>query len=263
MKPKDKPRVERPMPYVRDSLWRGRDWRDEAHMQAGAITWCLEVAGRRHHRSLDGAEPLVVFEAVEADALIPLPPAGFELARWSTPKVGPDCHVKVAKALYSVPWHHIGRRVDAREGERTVEVFIDGKVIKTWARIERGRQTDWGDYPPEKVAFFMRTPRCGAAAGPVSWARRSPPWSPRCWRSTPCTAAIGPRRGRPRREVQRRAPRRRLRPGRRGGDPSYRTVKGILAAGTECEPAAETDTTPAAPAHLHGPQGLFDTEEAS
>jgi hypothetical protein len=81
------------MPYVRDSMWRGREWRDEAHMQADALTWCTEVAGRRHHRSLEGAAPLAVFNAVEAAALIPLPPAVFELAGWSTPKVGPDCHL--------------------------------------------------------------------------------------------------------------------------------------------------------------------------
>jgi hypothetical protein len=24
--------------------------------------------------------------------------------------------------------------------------------------VATGRQTDWNDYPPEKVAFFMRTP---------------------------------------------------------------------------------------------------------
>jgi len=34
------------MPYVRDSFWRGREWSDEAHMQADALRWCLEVAGR-------------------------------------------------------------------------------------------------------------------------------------------------------------------------------------------------------------------------
>ncbi len=151
------------MPYVRDSLWRGRDWVDEAQMQAGALAWCTDVAGRRHHRSLDGAEPLSVFAAVEAPALGALPAMPFELAAWSTPKVGPDCHVKVTRALYSVPWPNLGRRVDAREGPRTVEVFADGTLIKTWARIKKGRQTDWSDYPPEKVAFFMRTP---------TWCRR-------------------------------------------------------------------------------------------
>jgi hypothetical protein len=48
------------------------------------------------------------------------------------------------------------------------------------------------------------------------------------------------------------------------GDPSYRTIKGILAAGTESDPAEQTDL-PTATAHLHGPARLFDpaAEEAS
>jgi len=263
LKPKDKPRVERPMPYVRDSMWRGREWLSLEDMQAGALVWCVEVAGRRHHRSLDGAAPLVVFEAVEAAALIGLPAAGFELAHWSRPKVGPDCHVKVGTALYSVPWRHIGGHVDARMSETTVEVFVDGRVVKTWARIERGRQTDWADYPPEKVAFFMRTPqwclkrarelgpsvlavieallevnalhRLRSAQGVVGLADTHDPQR----LDAACARALAV------------------------GDPAYRTVKGILAAGTETEDTVET-TVPTAPAHLHGQQGLFDTrEEAS
>lgn len=43
------------------------------------------------------------------------------------------------------------------------------------------------------------------------------------------------------------------------GDPSYRTVKGILAAGTEADPDDDA-RVPAAPAHLHGPQRLFAVE---
>ena len=85
-KPKDKPRVERPMPYVRDSYFAGREWIDLPHMQAGALTWCTDVAGRRSHRSLDGASPLSVFEAVEAPTLITLPHTTFELATWSRPR---------------------------------------------------------------------------------------------------------------------------------------------------------------------------------
>jgi hypothetical protein len=45
--------------------------------------------------------------------------------------------------------------------------------------------------------------------------------------------------------------------------PHYRTVKGILTAGTETEPGGEPDEVPTAPAHLHGPQALFETGEAS
>lgn len=44
------------------------------------------------------------------------------------------------------------------------------------------------------------------------------------------------------------------------GDPAYRTVKGILAAGTEHEGAPPTPMVEA-PAHLRGRRGLFDEPE--
>jgi transposase len=257
LKPKDKPRVERQMPYVRDSMWRGRSWAGVGDMQSGALRWCTEVAGTRSHRSLEGASPLSVFDAVEAPALIGLPVERFELATWSAPKVGPDCHIKVGKALYSVPWRHIGVRVDARETDRAVEVYVGTQLVKTHARIERGRQTDWGDYPPEKIAFFMRTPtwcrkkaaelgahvetvvvglladgalhHLRAAQGIIGLADRHS--AARLDRA--CARAVTV------------------------GDPTYRTIKGILAAHSEAdgdEPAAG----PTAPAHLHGPLSLFD-----
>jgi hypothetical protein len=264
-KPRDKPRVERQMPYVRDSFWRGRVWVSEADMQAAAVVWCREVAGRRQHRSLEGAAPAVVFTAVEADALAPLPADRFELARWSTPKVGPDCHIKVGKALYSVPWRLIGRHVDARQGDRIVEVFVDGVVVKTHRRVERGRQTDYSDYPPEKVAFFMRTPawcrRRACELGPhvteligllleINALHRL--------RSAQGVLGLADRHGVERLDA---ACRRAI----DVGDPSYRTVKGILVAGTEHadRPAA---AAPIAPAHLHGQAALFaviDTDEAA
>jgi transposase len=264
-KPRDKPRVERQMPYVRDSFWRGRVWGSEAEMQAAAMVWCREIAGRRQHRSLEGAAPAVVFAAVEADALRALPLSRFELARWSTPKVGPDCHIKVAKALYSVPWRLIGRRVDAREGQRIVEVFVDANLVKTHRRVERGRQTDYSDYPPEKVAFFMRTPawcrRRAIELGPhvteligqlldVNALHRL--------RSAQGVIGLADRHGVERLDA---ACARAI----DVGDPSYRTVKGILVAGTEHadRPAA---AAPTAPAHLHGQAALFaviDTDEAA
>lgn len=44
------------------------------------------------------------------------------------------------------------------------------------------------------------------------------------------------------------------------GDPSYRTVKGILAVGADQQPASAADdsvVSAVTPAHLHGPQTLF------
>ena len=264
-KPKDKPRVERPMSYVRDSYFRGREWIDLSHMQAGALTWCTEVAGRRSHRSLDGASPLSIFAAVERPALIALPIMTFELAAWSRPKVGPDCYIKVGKALYSVPWRFIGRQVDARAGERTVEVFSDGVVIKTWARIERGRQTDWADYPPHKVAFFMRTPTwCRRRAGELGPSVLEvvlgllEDGALHRLRAAQGVLGLAERHGDVRLDM---ACRRAI----EVGDPGYRTVKGILVAGTEAE-GIEPVQAPLAPAHLHGADTLFahlgDTEAA-
>jgi transposase len=261
-KPKDKPRVERPMRYVRDSFWRGRDWTSEADMQTGALRWCTEVAGARRHRSLDGARPLEVFSAIEAPALIALPPEPFELARWSSPKVGADCHVRVAGALYSVPWKFIAATLDARTTQRSVELFSDGALVRTWARVERGRQTNMEDYPPEKVAFFMRTPlwcrRRAAEIGEGAVAVVAELLSVHALhrlRSAQGVVGLADRYAAERVDL---ACRRAL----MAGDPAYRTIRGILAAGLEADdaPAAQV---PSAPAHLHGPARLFDAGEAS
>ena len=261
-KPKDKPRVERQMPYVRDSFWRGREWIDLAHMRDGALEWCTTVAGVRHHRSLDGASPLSVFHAVELPALRPLPSMAFEVATWSYPLVAPDCHVKVGKVLYSVPWRLIGKRVDARASDKTVEVFLNGEVVKTWARVERGKQTDWSDFPPEKVAFFMRTPQ---------WClRQATDLGPSVkelveglladgalyhLRAAQGVVGLAEKHGATRLDA---ACRRAI----EVGDPEYRTVKGILKAGTEND-GRDEPSAPSAPAHLHGPDSLFDHLDAT
>jgi len=62
------------MTYVRDSFWKGRELASLTLMQADALRWSTEVAGGRHCRALEGAQPLRVFEAIERDALIALPP---------------------------------------------------------------------------------------------------------------------------------------------------------------------------------------------
>ena len=96
------------MPYVRDSLRRGRQFASIVQMQEEAVTWCRQVAGQRSCRPLSGAAPVAVFAAAEA-ALAPLPVKRFVLATWSKGTVGPDIHVKAGHTLYSVPWRYIGR----------------------------------------------------------------------------------------------------------------------------------------------------------
>ena len=47
------------------------------------------------------------------------------------------------------------------------------------------------------------------------------------------------------------------------GDPTYRTIKGILIAGTEHDGQPQPDAACSAPAHLHGPARLFNPDIAN
>ena len=157
------------MPYVRDSFWRGREFASLEAMQAEAARWSLEVAGQRACRPLEGAAPAAVFEAAEKDALRPLPAGPFVLATWATAKIGPDIHAQVEKVLYSVPWRHIGKTADVRITGTMVQFFIGGDLVKSHPRKIRGKQTDFGDYPPEKIALPHAdrvVPRQAAGIGP-------------------------------------------------------------------------------------------------
>lgn len=256
--PKDKPRVERPIPYVRDSFFRGRDFASLEHLQAEAASWSLAVAGKRSCRPLGGAAPYAVFVAQEQAALLPLPARSFEIATWYTPKVAPDAHVMVAGARYSVPYRLIGKRLDVRVSETTVSCFLDGELVKTHTRMKKGkRSTDWADYPPEKVAFLMRTPAwCRRQAQEVGLATTAVVESLLAGqalhhlRSAQGILGLADRHDKKRLEAA-------CAFALAAGDPSYRTVRGILDAGREGLPDEEPTGVPTAPAHLHGPDTLF------
>lgn len=250
------------MPYVRDSFFAGRQFPSLAAIIEAAEAWSAEVAGRRSCRPLSGAQPLAVFQATEQHALVPLPAEPYELATWSAPKVHPDCHVTVEGGLYSAPWRLIGQHVDARATSRLVELFVDGELVKTHVRTRKGgKQTDWGDFPPEKVAFLQRTP---------AWCRQRA-----AELGTHVTAVVGELlAGGALHHLRAVQAILRLTEGYgaerldaacqralAAGDPSYRTVKGILAAGLERAPLPQqlNLTSPQAtttPALLRGPDAL-------
>jgi transposase len=255
-KPKDKPRIEAVQAYIRRSFFAGRDFASLAQMVTEARRWCSEVAGRRTPRALEGRTPLEVFESDEAHALQPLPMVPFELARWSCPKVGPDAHAKVGATLYSLPYRLIGQRLDARATPATVQFFLDGELVKTHPALAKGRRTDWADLPEGRAGFFMRNPKwCQAQAGAVG---------PACaalveellavnalfrLRQAQGVLGLSQRYGDDRLEA---ACRRAI----EAGDPSYKTVKGVLAAGTEKAPVQGRLPGTYAPAWLRGP-GAF------
>jgi hypothetical protein len=260
-KPKDKPRIERPMPYIRDSFFAGRDFTSLTQMQGEAQRWMTEVYGHHKHRGLDGQTPASVFTALERDALMPLPPRPFKSVVYSVGRVAPDCHVKSGKALYSVPWRLIGQQVTVRTVGDVVQIFHADTAVATHVLHLSGRSTNFGHYPPHKVAHTLRS---------VTWCRTQ-------------AEQIGPGAVAIVAELSQVNAIHRLRAiqgiirlrdtygdarldaacarALQVGDPNYRTVKGILLAGTEHgdDPPQHAPTPPAI---LRGPEA-FDTERTA
>ena len=151
----------------------------------------------------------------------------------------------------------MGQRLDARSTPTVVQFFHHGSVVATHGRKPQGKQTDLSHYPPEKIAFKMRTP---------TWCRRrAAEIGPACvtvidglleinalfrLRAAQGILGLADKHTPPRLEAA---------CGRAVavGDPTYRTVKGILAAHTETDPPPAATGDGGAAAHLHGPSQLF------
>jgi hypothetical protein len=85
--------------------------------------------------------------------------------------------VHIAKSYYSVPYIHVGHKLDAYIGERIVEIYQGVELIATHERsLQPGEwHTRLEHYPKHKAAYLERTPaycrqvaaRLGAATSQV------------------------------------------------------------------------------------------------
>lgn len=153
--PKDKPRVERAVQYVRGNFFAGEDFVDLSDAQARAEAWCAGTAGMRMHGTT-ARRPAEHFAAVEAGCLLPVP-AVYDVPIFREVKVHRDFHIEIARALYSVPGHLIGQQLQARADSELVKLSHRGRLVKTHPRQPAGgRSTDRDDLPAEKTAYAMR-----------------------------------------------------------------------------------------------------------
>lgn len=84
--PKDKPKVERAVPYVRGSFFAGESFSGLDEAQRRALHWCAETAGRRVHGTTQ-LRPIEAFRATEAALLAPAPKKPYDTPIWAQPKV--------------------------------------------------------------------------------------------------------------------------------------------------------------------------------
>ena len=156
--PKQKPKVERQIPYVRENFFKGEQFTDRNHAQREAQKWCLMTAGLRIHGTTR-KRPRILFEQQEKQALLPLSDKPFEVPQWDPPhKVHPDHLIRVHHASYSVPTDYVGKEVNVRLDSRLVRIYHRETLIKTHPVKAPGeRSVDYEDYPKEKTPYAMRS----------------------------------------------------------------------------------------------------------
>jgi hypothetical protein len=119
------------------------------------------VAGQRRHGTT-GERPIDVFEQHERMHLLAYDGVPFDVPIWRTVSVHLDHHVSFQSALYSAPWDRCPprTRVEVRGDRQLVRLYAHGELVAVHARKPKGgRATDPAHYPPERVAYALRSPR--------------------------------------------------------------------------------------------------------
>jgi hypothetical protein len=153
---RDKGRVERAVPTVRDDCFAGEVLTTLEDARTHATRWCLDEYGLRRH-SRTQRRPLEHFRAEEQPVLRPAPTTPYDIPLWSEPKVARDQLAAVAKATYSIPHPYVGQVVTARADSHIVRFYARGLLIKTHPRKPPGGQSiDASDYPVERSIYALR-----------------------------------------------------------------------------------------------------------
>ncbi len=155
--PKDKPRVENQVPFVRESWFDGETFTDIEHARKSAEHWCSEVAGTRVHGTTRKV-PREVFASVEKAQMRAAPDALYDVPVWiDSAKVHPDHHIQVLSGLYSVPHVYLRKHVRVRADRKVVKIYFGTLLVKIHERQPPGgRSTDPADYPAEKSIYALR-----------------------------------------------------------------------------------------------------------
>jgi transposase len=155
-RPKDKARVERTVPTVREDCFRGERLLTLADAQRRADDWSLNEYGMRKHTRTQRM-PLEHFNEVERACLLPAPTEPYDVPHWCDPKVGPDQFAVVCKALYTMPRIYRRKQLRARADSRTVRFYCNNELVATAPRQPPGgKYIDPAHFPEDKLACAQR-----------------------------------------------------------------------------------------------------------
>ncbi len=135
VKPKDKPNAEGTVKVLETwilAALRNRKFFTFQELNK-AIHKKLEEFNAKPFQKKKGSR-LSAFLEEERDFLMPLPASPYETAVWSTATIQSDYLITVGNCKYSVPYEFIGKKVDIRAAEKSIEVFYHGDRIASHVR---------------------------------------------------------------------------------------------------------------------------------
>ncbi|CAO0820664.1 hypothetical protein DFAR_1800002 [Desulfarculales bacterium] len=88
-----------------------------------AIRGLLDRLNNRPFKKLPGNRRSM-YESLDKPALKPLPATAYQYAQWKKAKVHSDYHVEVDRHYYSAPHKLVGKKLDIRYTEHTVNTSI-------------------------------------------------------------------------------------------------------------------------------------------
>jgi transposase len=148
--PKDKGQVERSVPVVREQFRKFKALYPQLDLATAnklVHDWSVLNYGMKPHGTT-GLKPFEVHQEIEKLALLPLPTAPFEIAKWKEAKVHVDQFIQFEKKFYAVPDEYIDNTVWVRGTDKVVQIFYNYQLIKQYARSHQTRMFDPKDFPP-------------------------------------------------------------------------------------------------------------------
>ena len=116
----------------------------------------LDEYNRRPFAAKEGSR-WELFRDEELPLLAPLPATPYELASWKKAKVQFNYHITLDFMHYSCPYEYIGKDVDVRVTDSTVEIFYQQGRIASHKRLKgrRGQYSTMPDHMPEKHQLYQ------------------------------------------------------------------------------------------------------------
>jgi transposase len=160
-KPRDKAKVENGVLVV--ERWILARIRNESFFSLAAlnrrISELIEELNGRPFQKLHGCRRQA-YEEIDRPALKPLPAEAYQFAEWKKATVHIDYHVEVEGHYYSVPFRLIGKKLDVRYTQSTIECFYKNTRMASHLRsYQRGHHTTLKEHmPPSHQRWLEWTP---------------------------------------------------------------------------------------------------------